>query len=112
MQEQRCSFIAISSDELESSKDDDDELPPGPCNTQSTSTNLLNSSTSQSVISEDPLNSSDISKLQALFGEKLSLYQIEVVYKASGSDFQSTMECLLKGPTSQSIKKCFRKVLP
>lgn len=38
-------------------------------------------------------------------GEKLLSNQIENFYKAFGSDFVSTMDCLLKRPTLQSITK-------
>ena len=87
-QQQSCSVITLSSDET--SKDDDDNDLPCSSNTPSSSTSSVES---------------DISKLQALFAENLSSNQIEVAYKASGSNFILTMECLLKGPTSQSITK-------
>lgn len=90
-QQQSCSVITLSSDET--SKDDDDNDLPCGSNAPSSSTSLVES------------NFNDISKLQALFAENLSSNQIEVAYKASGSNFILTMECLLKGPTSQSIIK-------
>jgi len=77
-------------------------------------TNTSNSSASHSSqtiphssVTKAPENQygDDISKLQEMFGEKLSTYKIESIYKASGSDFVSTMDCLLKGPTSQAITK-------
>ena len=44
-------------------------------------------------------------KLQDLFGERLSANQIETLYKVSGGDFATTMDCLLKGPTLQPMMK-------
>ena len=40
-----------------------------------------------------------------MFGESVSANQIESLYKASGSNFTATMDCLLKGPTLQSLTK-------
>jgi len=42
-------------------------------------------------------------KLQEMFNDKLSLEQIASVYKISGEDFTTSMECLLSGPTLKSI---------
>lgn len=40
-----------------------------------------------------------------MFGENISSYQIESLYKASGGNFTAAMDCLLKGPTLESITK-------
>lgn len=42
-------------------------------------------------------------KLQEVFGDKLSAEQTASIYKISGENFTVSMECLLSGPTLQSI---------
>ena len=42
-------------------------------------------------------------QLQELFGDKLSEEQTASIYKLSGEKFAASMECLLSGPTLQSI---------
>ena len=42
-------------------------------------------------------------KLQEVFGDRLSTEQTASVYKISGEKFAASMECLLSGPTLESI---------
>lgn len=107
--------ISISSDE--NSRDGD--LPEGPLSSQSDMSRVdhnmqltvsSNTSASQPSTSSQvtrALNGDDVSKLQDMFRDNLSVSQIESIYKASGNNFTSTMECLLKGPSLQSIKNMF-----
>ena len=71
--------------------------------TSEASTSVLEASTSTSGASR--YDDNDLSKLHDMFGESASVNQIESLYKASGSNFTAIMDCLLKGPTLQSLTK-------
>ena len=46
---------------------------------------------------------SSIEELTALFEGRLNEKQVEAIYRATGGDFDPSMECILEGPTINSI---------
>ena len=55
------------------------------------------------MLVDQPRSLCSLDELVMVFAGRLTAKQVMAVYHASGGDFDSSMECLLEGPTLSSI---------